>query len=208
MLSPLIVWKHDGQIILVDGHNRLELWKKRNGFDESFEFLTTELPFADRDDAREWIIKNQLGRRNLSPENFKMLLGQLYNARKKQGFKGNQHTSASHQNDEKLTTAEQIAKEHKISKATVERAGKLVEEAEAIRQQEPELSMPEAFKKVKEKKKAEPKPSPIPPTAQDEQAALEKLLEIRWQRFIADIPVTNHSAVREWLNQKLKQSAL
>jgi hypothetical protein len=210
MLSPLIVWKHEGQIILVDGHNRLELWKKRNGFDESFEFLTTELPFADREDAREWIIKNQLGRRNLSPEDFKILLGMLYSSRKKAGFKGNQHTSGSGQNVHHQKTAQQIAEEFNVSERTVRRAEADNKKAEELRKEEPQLSLPEAVRKVRGKKKSTPKPPTPKPelTPEQKQEALEKFLEKRWGKFIKDIPVTDHSAVREWLNQKLKQSAL
>jgi hypothetical protein len=207
MLSPLIVWKHEGQIILVDGHNRLELWKKRNGFDESFEFLTTELPFADREDAREWIIKNQLGRRNLSPEDFKILLGMLYSSRKKQGKRTD---LTSGKNCQRLTAAQQIAEEFHVSERTVRNAEADNKKAEELRKEEPQLSLPEAVRKVRGKKKSTPKPPTPKPelTPKQKQEALEKLLEKRWGKFIKDIPVTDHSAVREWLNQKLKQSAL
>jgi hypothetical protein len=216
MLSPLIVWKHEGQTILVDGHNRLELWKKRNGFDESFEFLTTELVLGDREIAKEWIIKNQLGRRNLSPEDYGILVGLLYNSRKKakpNPTGKNQHTEVRNQNDPQPKndkTAEVIAKETNTSPATVKRRGKEVKQAEELRQQEPQLSLPEAVRKVRGKKKSTPKPPTPKPelTPEQKQEALEKLLEKRWGKFIKDIPVTDHSAVREWLNQKLKQSAL
>jgi hypothetical protein len=212
MLSPLIVWKHEGQVILVDGHNRLELWKKRGGFDESFDFLTTELPFADRDDAKEWIIKNQLGRRNLSPEDYGILVGLLYNARKKAKNDGGKGTPRGtvNQNDGRLSTAEQIANETNTSPATVERRGKEVKQAEELRQQEPQLSLPEAVRKVRGKKKSTPKPPTPKPelTPEQKQEAHEKLLEKRWGKFIKDIPVTDHPTVREWITQKLKQSAL
>jgi hypothetical protein len=216
MLSPIILWRTEGKLILIDGHNRLELWKKRDGFDPEFEFKTTdELLFGDREDAKQWIIKNQLGRRNLSPENFQHLLGMLYSSRKKAGFKGNQHTSGDgqnvHQQNSKLkTTAQQIAEEFDVSERTVRRAGKMVEQAEELRKEEPELSLPEAVKKVRKQKKANPTPKPPKPelSPEEQQAELEKLLEKRWEKFIKEIPVTSHSAVREWLTQKLKQTAL
>ena len=55
--DPLVTWNG----ILIDGHNRYELAKKHG-----LEFETTELHFADRNEALHWIITNQLGRRNLS----------------------------------------------------------------------------------------------------------------------------------------------
>ena len=55
--DPLKVWNGT----LIDGHNRYAI-AKRHGLD----FATTEMEFAARDDVLFWIIKNQLGRRNLS----------------------------------------------------------------------------------------------------------------------------------------------
>lgn len=54
--DALITW--DG--VLIDGHNRYEICTKHG-----IEFKTREFFFADRNEAIEWIIKNQFGRRNL-----------------------------------------------------------------------------------------------------------------------------------------------
>jgi N6-adenosine-specific RNA methylase IME4 len=53
-----VVWKEEG--ILLDGHNRYRICQSIGA-----EFKTIELSFEDRDGAKEWMIKNQLGRRNL-----------------------------------------------------------------------------------------------------------------------------------------------
>lgn len=55
--EPLAVW--DG--ILIDGHNRLAICRR-----ESIPFRVSALSFADRSAAKLWVIRNQLGRRNLS----------------------------------------------------------------------------------------------------------------------------------------------
>lgn len=47
---------------VVDIHNRYEIAQAHG-----LEFATTEMQFATRDDVIIWIIKNQLGRRNLIP---------------------------------------------------------------------------------------------------------------------------------------------
>jgi hypothetical protein len=44
---------------------------------------TVELEFLTRDDAADWIDANQLGRRNLTPDQFTLLLGRRYNRSKK-----------------------------------------------------------------------------------------------------------------------------
>lgn len=80
------------------------------------------------------MLVNQLGRRNLSPDDFRLFVGRLYNSRKNaQGApEGNNNRSIqTRQNDgiEPKPTAEAIATEHGTSARTVERAGK---QAEAI----------------------------------------------------------------------------
>jgi N6-adenosine-specific RNA methylase IME4 len=56
--DPLVVWDD----ILIDGHNRHAICTKRR-----VEFETVEMEFADRSHVKEWIIRNQFGRRNLLP---------------------------------------------------------------------------------------------------------------------------------------------
>ena len=56
--DALILWND----ILVDGHNRYEICTKHN-----ISFNTVQHEFEDINDAKLWIIVNQLARRNLSP---------------------------------------------------------------------------------------------------------------------------------------------
>ncbi|WP_320978243.1 ParB N-terminal domain-containing protein [Hungatella effluvii] len=49
--------------IIIDGHQRFKICQENN-----IPFKTEQMDFADRDDAIVWIIQNQLGRKNLSPE--------------------------------------------------------------------------------------------------------------------------------------------
>ena len=55
--DPLVVW----QETLIDGHNRYSICTKHG-----LPFKTIETEFPDREKAKEWIILNQFGRRNLS----------------------------------------------------------------------------------------------------------------------------------------------
>jgi hypothetical protein len=210
LLSPLIIWKHEGKTILVDGHNRLSLWREYNGFNDEYELKTQELFFGNRDNAKEWIIKNQLGRRNLSPDDFRLLVGMLYNQRKKvvpnpDGIGGKSGKIVMDHNDPQQKsdkTAAAVAAETGVSPATVKRAGKLAAKVEEIKQAEPELPRQEVITKAKEII-AEAAPKPEPP-----KRSLDELLAERWNRFIKDIPVTDHTAVRLWVTAKLKEAAL
>ena len=89
LLSPLIVWNNT----LVDGHNRYAILQKH----PEIYFSTMPLRFENREEAIAWICRNQLGRRNLTPEQKKFLIGKQYSVdhRKPGGNGNNQHTAAA-----------------------------------------------------------------------------------------------------------------
>lgn len=61
--DALVVWEvPNGDMILVDGHNRWKISAKHGGI----PFQIKKMKFDLREDAIAWIIKNQFGRRNLS----------------------------------------------------------------------------------------------------------------------------------------------
>ena len=74
IINPIIVW----QGLIVDGHNRYTIVKKH----PEIPFTVHEKEFAGRYEAIIWICKNQLGRRNLTPEQKKYLIGKQYEAEK------------------------------------------------------------------------------------------------------------------------------
>lgn len=60
--DPLVVWATpSGTQILVDGHNRMKIAAEHGGM----HFDVIEKKFDTRADAEAWIIRNQLGRRNI-----------------------------------------------------------------------------------------------------------------------------------------------
>jgi len=69
-LSPLVVWREHN--ILLDGHNRHEICR-RHSLACAFRFLDPE----SREAAKTWIIKHQLGRRNLNESQRAMLAATL-----------------------------------------------------------------------------------------------------------------------------------
>lgn len=122
VLMPLIVWNNT----IVDGHNRYRIAQEHPGI----EFRTHEKHFNNRYEALSWICKNQLGRRNLTPQQKKYLIGQRYDAEKHLTFDlGNQYTlpreSGVGQNDPPQNThgtRSRIAKETGTSESYVKRA--------------------------------------------------------------------------------------
>ncbi len=122
VINPLIVW--DG--VIVDGHNRYRILQKH----PEIQFTTYEKKFTDRYAAIAWICKNQLGRRNLTPQQFKYLIGLQYEAEKcSSNYNGNRFTSLDKsrcvQNEHTYKperTAERIARENNLSGSYVRRA--------------------------------------------------------------------------------------
>ena len=124
VFSPLIVW--DGTIL--DGHNRYEIIQKH----PELTYAVHKVSFANRYEAISWICKHQLGRRNLTPQQKKYLIGQRYEAEKQAvAFHGNQHTASDesgadkkcpHQNSRHVTQS-RIAKETNTSASYVREAG-------------------------------------------------------------------------------------
>ncbi len=124
VFSPLIVW--DGTIL--DGHNRYEIIQKH----PELTYAVHKVSFANRYEAISWICKHQLGRRNLTPQQKKYLIGQRYEAEKQAvAFHGNQHTLSDesgadkkcpHQNSRHVTQS-RIAKETNTSASYVREAG-------------------------------------------------------------------------------------
>ncbi|MDD5487032.1 MAG: MT-A70 family methyltransferase [Dehalococcoidales bacterium] len=117
--DPLSVW---GDTI-VDGHNRYEICHRHN---IPFDFHVLKFPLPE--DAIAWIINNQLARRNLTPEQRNYLIGKQYEERKKQVGR----PAKLPQSEGISETAEIMATEHKIGRATVERAAAFSRAVDAI----------------------------------------------------------------------------
>ena len=67
--DPIITWNR----IIIDGHNRYEICNRRH-----IPYAVTEMKFDSREDAVIWICTNQLGRRNITEETRKYLIGKQY----------------------------------------------------------------------------------------------------------------------------------
>lgn len=124
VLTPIIVWNNT----IVDGHNRYRIALEH----PNIEFRIHEKPFNNKYEALSWICKNQLGRRNLTPQQKKYLVGQRYEAEKcsngaSDGFRGNQHTNLVPDQFDHVpdftTTRKRIADETHTSEGYVQRAG-------------------------------------------------------------------------------------
>jgi hypothetical protein len=138
--DPLVIWKENS--VLLDGHNRYAICQ-----DLGKRFSVREMEFPDIDHALLWVLNNQLGRRNLSNTQFKLMIGQLYELEKKvrggdrksETFKENQFPQ-NEGIDSFGETAERLAKQYNISRSTVERSSDLHKALEVIRDADPDFA--------------------------------------------------------------------
>lgn len=158
--DPLVAW--NGTI--VDGHNRYDICTKHG---QRFEVLEKEFP--DEGTAQEWIVGNQLGRRNLKPDQMSYFRGWKYNRTK--GKQGGDHKSKC-RSDTLINAADSIAKETGVSRRTIIRDGKRAEVLDKLAETKPEevkaiIDGRKKFNEVRrEIKAAEVKKSAALPTAQ------------------------------------------
>ena len=134
LTDPIIVWNKT----ILDGHNRYNILRKHS----FIEYEIKEMEFSSRQEALIWICNHQLGRRNLTPERRKYLIGKRYEAEKQiSQNRGNQYTStkkdATDQNDPcqnksgSHVTRQRIANETGTSEGYVQRAEKYMNGVEA-----------------------------------------------------------------------------
>ena len=141
--EPITVWKG----IIVDGHNRYEICHRHQ-----IPFSIVELEFVCREEVIAWICANQLGRRNISEEMRKFLIGKQYEAEKtvtriKNPRGLNQYSDdreeraqrAAASKNARHQTATRIARENNISRGTIEKYAIYSRAVDAIAEKEPEI---------------------------------------------------------------------
>jgi hypothetical protein len=132
-LDPLKVWPvpDSDEIILLDGHNRFAICSENN-----VSYDTESIMLIDRAAAIDWMIANQLGRRNLSAEQVLYLRGMQYQQERQEisnpdGIGGKSGKTVVRQNDGQQTAAK-LAKEHRVSQRTIERSAKYAQAVDEI----------------------------------------------------------------------------
>lgn len=173
VINPLIIWNG----VIVDGHNRYRILQQH----PEIRFTTYEKQFPDRYAAIAWICKSQLGRRNLTPQQFKYLIGQQYEAEKRtEQFHGNQHTLAyesgriQNESDHRPErTRYRIARENKTSASFVQRAGHFAQGVDAAEEVAPGIKQEILSGSIKPTEKAVAAIAKAPP---EERLALVRQL--------------------------------
>lgn len=150
--EAIIIWNE----VILDGHNRYEICKKHN-----IGFTSTEKEFVTENDAKIWIIHNQLARRNLSSYErirLALLLKPAIEEKAEERMKAGKADPVKKSAQGK--TREKIAKAAGVSHDTVSKVNTIEAEAspevkEAV--SKGEMSINEGYQKTVLKKKPKPK---------------------------------------------------
>ena len=130
--EPLIVWeKTEDQLVLVDGHNRFKICQKNN-----IPFKVKKIKFSRLEEAKLWMIDNQMGRRNLTPDQMSYYRGLKYLALKKK--KGG-YDNVKSKGQIETSTSEAVAKLFHVSESTIKRDAKFAEGLNIVGRTNPKL---------------------------------------------------------------------
>ena len=153
--EPIITW----QGTIVDGHNRYELAQMYD-----LPFKVKEMQFSTMEDCKEWMIRNQFGRRNLSNYQRSVLALQLKKvfsdkAKEKELERKTTFQKSEKSNLKPVNTAKEIAKVANVSHDTIAKVevieAKASEDVKA-KLSTGEVSINQAYQEIKkEEKKAE-----------------------------------------------------
>ena len=128
--DALVVWAEP--CILLDGHNR-----KRICDAHGIPYSTVEIELPNREAAADWIDANQLGRRNLTPDQASLLRGRRYNRIPKRP--GTRTDLTSDQNDQRLPADERLATQHGVSAPTIRRDGLFARAVDELKPYVPDI---------------------------------------------------------------------
>ena len=115
--DALVIWDNEGTPVLIDGHNRYDICQRNK-----IKFQIKLIDFQDIEEVKDWMINNQLGKRNVTEETKSWLRGLQYTREKNRqgGDRRSKRAKTSGQTDH-LKTHERLAKQHKVSPKTIQR---------------------------------------------------------------------------------------
>lgn len=132
--DPLTVWrKNRSQSILIDGHNRFRICNKHK-----IPFEVKYIDFDNIDEVKVWMVENQIGRRNLTPDQLSYYRGLKYLSLKRD--KGG-YSNVKAKGQRGTTTSGFISDRHNVSESTVKRDAKFAEGLNIIGERNLDLKM-------------------------------------------------------------------
>lgn len=137
--EPICVWKNT----IIDGHNRYKICTKNN-----IPFYLQQIEFNSKEEAIDWICANQIGRRNISEETKRYLIGKRYEMEKilyAKNKKGSNQYIKKGSMEQGIDTAERLGNEYHIARGTVRKYAYYAKTVDKLSQKNSEL-LPDIFR--------------------------------------------------------------
>lgn len=136
--EPIITWNN----IIIDGHNRYEICNRLH-----IPYAVRKMPFENREQAIVWICSNQLGRRNITEETRRYLIGKQYElekvARKHppniNGFNQYKRRNKGERGETFRRTAQKFSAQYNVSTGSVQKYAIFSKALDVVGQADPEL---------------------------------------------------------------------
>ena len=160
MLDPIKIWQEPdtGKWIIIDGHNRYNILKKHDIEWHYWQDYKIMGELESREDVKQWMLEQQLGRRNLTEieryeivQKFKSVFQKRAKENQSLGGKGSANLP-------KVDTRKEMAKAIGTSEGTYRKLDKIMQsDNEEIKQQlrEKKISVDKAYRKIKNPKPKE-----------------------------------------------------
>jgi site-specific DNA-methyltransferase (adenine-specific) len=188
--DPLVIWQKEG--LLLDGHNRYRICREHN-----IGFAVRRIDLPDRDAAKVWVIRNQFGRRNLTPyqrAELALKLEPLIAAKAKNGMRagGGSGPSGRQKSAHPTKTRDKLAADAGVSHDTIAKAKFLRDNADdrtKERLRKGEVSVHAAYRSISKQKHQEEKTRAKAAVPADLPAATDRYRVIHAEFQRADVGI-------------------
>lgn len=160
LLDPIKIWQdpQTNQFVIIDGHNRYKILRKNNielRCLDNYKILHED-ELSTREEVKQWMLEQQLGRKNLSEaekyeivQRFKIVIKQKAKENQSSGGKGLSNLS-------KVNTRKEMAKAVGVSEGTYQKMERVMQsDNEELKQKlrKKKISVDKAYQEVNNKKK-------------------------------------------------------
>lgn len=162
MLDPIKIWQEPdtGEWIIIDGHNRYNILKKHNidwHYWQDYKIMS-ENELETREDVKQWMLEQQLGRRNLTDADRYKIVQRFKEMFQKRAKENQSLGGKGSTNLPKVDTRKEMAKAVGVSEGTYRKLDKIMQsDNEEIKQQvsDKKISIDKAYQMVKNPKPKE-----------------------------------------------------
>ncbi|TGY94979.1 hypothetical protein E5329_16925 [Petralouisia muris] len=160
MLDPIKIWQEpsSGDWIIIDGHNRYNILKKHDIEWHYWQDYKIMGELESREDVKQWMLEQQLGRRNLTETERYEIVQKFKSVFQKKAKENQSLGGKGLPNLVKVNVQEEMAKSVGVSKGTYSKLDKVMQsDNEEVKQKlrEKKISVDKAYQEIKNPKPKE-----------------------------------------------------